>query len=399
MNALPPLDLADFQYELPEDRIAKFPLAERDQSRLLVYKAGSIAHSTFRQLADFLPVNSTLYFNDTRVIPARLLFEKPTGGTIEVFLLNPAGTRSAIAETMTATSPVTWQCTVGNAKRWPDSMILNKVIGDVQVTASWKARSKSLVNLAWTPASIPFATVVHAAGAVPLPPYLNRPAEAADRERYQTVYSRFDGAVAAPTAGLHFTPFVLSELEQRGFGIDFLTLHVSAGTFLPIKVQDVAAHRMHQEEIIIRKRNIINLLDHDRPVIAVGTTALRTLESLYWYGVRLAAQPDAPFEIHQDLPFQEAASDLSRTEAISLVLAQMERSGRQELSGHTAIYVVPGYRFRMTDGLVTNFHQPGSSLMVLVSAFIGASWRDVYREALSNGYRFLSYGDSSLLLP
>lgn len=398
MNQLPRIALSDYLYDLPDNRIARFPLAERDQSKLLVYRQGQVMHASFKQLADFLPVNTTLFFNNTKVIPARLLFEKPTGGVIEVFLLNPI-TKANLGDAMAMPSPCDWKCTVGNAKRWPDMVSLTKHLKDITLTATWRDKVSGIVSFSWTPAEVPFARVVELAGAIPLPPYLKRAAEPSDKERYQTIYSRSEGAVAAPTAGLHFTAEVMGALQSTGVGLEYLTLHVSAGTFLPIKSDDASQHIMHEEEIVVHKHNIISLLASDRKVVAVGTTAMRTLESLYWYGVKLSQDPAAGFVISQEFPYQHAKTHYSRREALEVVLAKMEALGIDTLIGHTSIYVMPGYRFRVTDGLVTNFHQPGSSLLVLVSAFIGSDWKKVYREALDGGYRFLSYGDSSLLLP
>lgn len=398
MSSAPIVHLADYHYDLPEDRIAKYPLADRDQSKLLVWRGGAISHHKFTQLPDLLPVNSTLFFNDTKVIPARLLFEKETGGTIEVFLLNPADPGKLLHESLQSSSPTTWKCAVGNAKRWPSELILRKLLAGTELRASWVDRTQGFVEFSWSPAELPFARIVEGAGAVPLPPYLNRPAEASDKDRYQTVYSRAHGAVAAPTAGLHFTPAVMEELTRRGIKTEFLTLHVSAGTFLPVKVSNAAEHKMHEEELIITKANIISLLEPNRRTIAVGTTAMRTLESAYWYGALLDRNAGAEFVIDQELPYREPCS-LTKAEALTKVLQRMEALGVEQLAGHTSLYVLPGYRFRVVEGLVTNFHQPSSTLLMLISAFIGPKWKEIYEQALSHGYRFLSYGDSSLLIP
>lgn len=396
----PPLiSLSDYQYDLPECSIARYPLADRDQSKLLVWNGQQSVHAKFSQLADFLPNTSTLFFNNTKVIPARLLFEKPTGGAIEIFLLNPADPTALIAEALNAKSTTTWTCAVGNARRWPDSLILTKRTSGGQLSAQWENRRENEVRFTWMPEEIPFATIIEQAGAIPLPPYLKREAEASDRERYQTVYSQFSGAVAAPTAGLHFTPAVMKSLIEKGIIIDFLTLHVSAGTFLPIKAENAIEHKMHEEEIIVHKQNIIRLLEPGRTVIAVGTTAMRTLESLYWYGVKLLADPVAEFRISQDQPYQSANENPTAQRALEAILRKMDHEQQDQLTGHTSIFIRPGYEFRVTQGLITNYHQPGSSLLLLVSAFVGDHWRLIYREALDHGYRFLSYGDCSLLLP
>lgn len=398
MPSMPTLHLADYQYTLPDDRIARYPLTDRDRSKLLVWEKGKIAHAEFRQLFDFLPFNSTLFFNNTKVIPARILFEKPTGGLIEVFLLSPADPEVHIAEALNATETARWNCAIGNARRWPQSTAMTKQTAAGQLIAQWDDRTSQIVTFRWSPSELPFATIVESAGAVPLPPYLKREAEDLDRERYQTVYSKQEGAVAAPTAGLHFTPALMTQLADRGIQTDFLTLHVSAGTFLPIKVDNAAEHRMHEEEIIVYKHNIINLLQSERKVIAVGTTAMRTLESLYWYGVLLTRDPASIFRVNQDLPY-ELKGNVSTREALEAILAKMENEKVDLIAGHTSIFIRPEYQLRVVQGLITNFHQPGSSLLLLVSAFVGDHWKSIYKSALEGGYRFLSYGDSSLLLP
>lgn len=398
MQSLPSTRLSDFHYELPENRIAKYPLAQRDQSKLLLWNGGEITHHSFSHLSELLPVNATIFFNNTKVIPARIRFEKDSGGTIEVFLLNPGTPGILLQDGLQATSPVVWKCTIGNAKRWPTGLTLHKSLGGIELRASWADRAAGLITFQWNPSELPFAQVVEAAGSVPLPPYLQREAEVADRDRYQTLYSREKGAVAAPTAGLHFTPEVMDNLARRGIASQFLTLHVSAGTFLPVKTADAAAHTMHEEEIIVSKDNIISILDSTRTRVAVGTTAMRTLESTYWYGVLLQHDADAPFMIPQDLPYR-LENSLSMSASMNNVLRRMDRLGIDQLAGHTALYVLPGYRFRVVEGLITNFHQPGSTLLMLISAFVGPVWKDIYRQALDHDYRFLSYGDSSLLLP
>ncbi len=395
---MPQLDLGDYQYDLPDERIARYPLPERDQSRLLVYSQGRINHTTFSQITDFLTVDSILFFNNTKVVPARILFEKPTGGRVEVFLLNPANPNELMAEALQSKSPASWKCAVGNARRWPGEISLSKDLGGGQLFASWNNRRESVVDFRWTPVEMPFARVIDIAGAVPLPPYLKREAEAEDRERYQTVYSRHEGAVAAPTAGLHFTEQIMEALQTKGIQSDFLTLHVSAGTFLPVKAQNPAEHQMHEEEIVVYKHNILNLLEGKRKVIAVGTTAMRTLESLYWFGAALHTDPEAPFRITQDSPYA-GMSIVSTQQSLEAVLKRMEQLETDQLVGHTSIYIRPGYRFKVTQGLITNFHQPGSTLLLLIAAFVGNSWKKIYSEALAHPYRFLSYGDSSLLLP
>lgn len=392
------IDMQDYTYALPPERIAHHPLQQRDQSKLLLYRDGSILHEVFSSLPDYLPANTSLFFNDTKVIPARLHFTKDTGATIEVFLLQPVAPSPLIAEAMTAQGASTWKCTIGNLKKWAEGSVLEKDVHGVPLRARLLDRTDGLVAFEWaTPYA--FAEIIQRSGEMPLPPYLKRAAEAADRDRYQTVYAHHEGAVAAPTAGLHFTPAVLEAMRAKGIQTDFLTLHVSAGTFQPVKVQHAADHTMHTEQVLVTRRNLENLLQPGRFIVPVGTTSMRTLESLYWYGVRLMADAEAPFVITQHDPYQDYVSLPSTVEALERVLAQMDALQTDTLTGDTSIYIMPGYTFRVCKGLVTNFHQPGSTLILLVAALVGEDWKRIYDEALGNGYRFLSYGDSSLLLP
>ncbi len=395
---LAPLPINDFTYSLPDEKIALHPLEQRDHSKLLVYKKGTIRHTIFKELPNELDNNSSLFFNDTKVIPARLAFNKDTGAAIEVFLLNPLLPSSIMSIALDSKSTSTWSCAVGNLKRWTDGLILRKTIADLELQATLIDRDKGLVAFAWTPENKTFAEVLHETGAVPLPPYIKRAANTNDAQRYQTVYSHFEGAVAAPTAGLHFTEEVIASLRSKGTITDFLTLHVSAGTFLPVKSENALEHTMHKEQVIVKRSTIENLLTPNRRVIAVGTTAMRTLESLYWYGATLIRNPHAPFIIHQHDPYSDE-QQATLTEALEAICRMMDKHHLEELTGETSIYIVPGYRFRICKGLITNFHQPGSTLLLLIAAFIGSDWRKVYAEALGNDYRFLSYGDSSLLLP
>ncbi len=392
------LKLSDYTYALPEERIAEFPLPQRDESRLLVYRRGNISHRTFRDLPDQLPANATLFFNNTKVLPARLIFHKETGARIELFLLEPVLPTSDVASAMQTTGEAVWKCMIGNLKKWKSETLaleLNTDNGQVALSAMLEDRAGGLVRFAWN-ARDSFSEIVHAAGKLPLPPYIKRDPEAADYERYQTVYARLDGAVAAPTAGLHFTDRVLDDLRSRGTHFNELTLHVSAGTFQPVKTDDVVAHQMHSEEIIIRKDNLEAVMEATRR-IAVGTTSMRTLESLYWYGARLCQDPDAPFRVSQKDPY--SLKPVTVRESLEAVAARMEALNTDFLTGQTGIFLYPGYSFRICDGLITNFHLPGSTLILLVAAFAGEDWKKIYTEALENDYRFLSYGDSSLLLP
>jgi S-adenosylmethionine:tRNA ribosyltransferase-isomerase len=396
--------LEEYRYPLPEERIARYPLAERDTSKLLHYAAGTIHHRQFSDLPGLLPQQGLLVFNNTRVIPARLHFRKDTGALIELFLLHPLSPSPDLQLAMGARGSCSWECMVGNRKRWKKATLRRELaVGPhaVVLEASPSEEDANTVHFRWSPAEVSFAELIEAAGEIPLPPYLNRKAEQEDKDRYQTVYSSQKGAVAAPTAGLHFSPAVLEQLRQRGIATEELTLHVGAGTFQPIKDENLALHPMHREQIIVTAATIARLLQHPGPVVAVGTTSMRSLESLYWYGVLLLLEnPDASFFIPKDTPYRYAEAELpSLQESLGAVLEKLQGQARQEVRGETEIFIVPGYRFRVCQGLVTNFHQPESTLMLLVAAFVGPDWKKIYQEALNTGYRFLSYGDSSLLLP
>lgn len=398
LRVMESIDTHDFWYDLPQARIAMHPLPERDQSKLLMYRKGMISHHTFRDIASLLPSGSVLFFNNTRVIPARLFFQKETGATIEVFLLSPVAPSSIVQVAMQSQGVCTWECTIGNLKRWKADTTLVHERNGVRLEAILVDREKGHVQLSWSPATLSLAEVLHAFGATPLPPYIRRSSDQVDVQRYQTIYSAQDGAVAAPTAGLHFTEHVFRELEKRGIQKEFLTLHVSAGTFQPIKTDNALQHTMHEEQVLITRDTLTRLLRPEIFVVPVGTTSMRTLESVYWFGVKLLQQPDASFDIGQHDPYQRPV-DTSRPAAIQAVIDYLDRTGSDTLLGSTAIYIRPGYTFRICQGLITNFHLPESTLMLLVSALVGDDWRRIYREALDNNYRFLSYGDSSLLLP
>ncbi|GAB4017242.1 S-adenosylmethionine:tRNA ribosyltransferase-isomerase [Spirosoma migulaei] len=406
--------LSQFQYDLPDERIARFPLPERDASKLLVYKNGQIRHEHFTQLPELLPANSFLVFNNTKVIPARLHFTKPTGAVIELFLLNPVSTSpdldksdiesQPISLAMEATGSSVWQGMIGNRKRWkPDETLKTTLFtpeGEVILTVSWFDYDQSTVQLSWEPATLSFAQLIQFAGQIPLPPYLKREATDIDRETYQTVYSKQEGAVAAPTAGLHFTPAVFEALAQRGLDHDYLTLHVGAGTFQPIKTEDVRQHHMHTEQVVYTQENVRNLLAHIDSIIAVGTTSMRALESLYWIGAKLLYKESNPFRLDQHFAYQLLPPQHPGIEeSLNAVLDYLISTNQESIVAHTGIYITPGYQFKLCKGIVTNFHQPGSTLILLIAALIGDDWKRIYKEALENEYRFLSYGDSSLLLP
>jgi S-adenosylmethionine:tRNA ribosyltransferase-isomerase len=393
------LRITDYTYDLPAHRIALHPLAQRDAAKLLVYRQGVIEHSTFRFIADYLPANATLFFNDTKVIRARLLFRKPTGAEIEIFLLAPVAPFTDMAQAMQVRAKSLWQCSIGNLKRWKehDSLVLTR--GKATLTARLINRINQTAELSWQPATLTLAEIIEAFGVVPLPPYINRAAQEADFERYQTVYSVHEGAVAAPTAGLHVTDDVLASLKKKNITTDFLTLHVSAGTFQPVKTEDALQHTMHSEQVVITRKNMLTLLQPNRFTVAVGTTSLRTLESLYWYGVNLMRNPEAEFFVSQSDPYRPHTELPLVQQALQAILATMDNRGSDTLTGTTSIYIYPGYTFKICRGLITNFHLPASTLILLVAAFTGNDWKRIYREALENNYRFLSYGDSSLLIP
>jgi S-adenosylmethionine:tRNA ribosyltransferase-isomerase len=394
---MPHLDIRDYQYDLPSERIPLYPLTERDQSKLLVYHKGTIMHTRFAQITGYFPENTLLFFNNTKVIPARLRFEKSTGAEIEIFLLTPVHPSTLLAATMQSTEICTWQCTIGNLKRWKENVVLVKTIEDSKLEAELIDREEGLVSFRWTNGKS-FAEILNLSGITPLPPYLKRPAEISDRHRYQTIYSQHDGAVAAPTAGLHFTQRVFETLNEKNILHDFLTLHVSAGTFQPVKTENAEDHTMHHEQLIVTRQNIENLNKSGSFVIPVGTTSMRTLESIYWFGVKLLQDKNAAFVIDQNDPYRQAGN-ASPAEAIAAVKKYMDDRGLETVAGQTSIFIKPGYRFRICKGLVTNFHQPASTLILLVASFIGNDWKRVYDEALKNDYRFLSFGDSSLLIP
>ena len=412
------LAIHDFSYALPPERIAPEPLPDRAASRLLVSRHGQLSDRSFRDLPNELPAGALLVFNDTRVVRARLLARRPTGGLVELFCLEPVAPHRTLELALQQTGHCTWRCLVGNGRRWKEGPVsLEFETPDGQTATLWAERraqeaGSALVDFRWEPAGLPFAEVLRAGGHLPLPPYLGRPDTAADSVRYQTVYAAAEGAVAAPTAGLHFTPELLDELQQRGFATGHVTLHVGAGTFQPVKADQMAGHPMHTEPILVTVALLRQLLAHrPRPVLAVGTTSLRTLETLYWLGVGLLGERRTGSEgneteprelaVTQWQPYEMAtlAAGISAPEALTALLHHLESTGADTLQARTRLLIAPGYQFRIVDGLITNFHQPESTLLLLVAALLGPDWRAVYEHALTSGYRFLSYGDSSLLLP
>ena len=403
MNDVKYISIEEYDYPLPEDRIAKYPLPERDASNLLVLKDNEIKESQFKYVGDFLPQDTLLVFNETKVIRARLQFHKATGSRIEIFCLEP---EKDYQVAFSATSPVRWKCLIGNSKRWKEgklSMELS-VGGNPMVLSAERILQNDQyaeIEFSWTPENLSFASVLEAAGEIPLPPYLHRDAEPDDRDRYQTVFARYDGSVAAPTAGLHFTQPLIAALREQGFTFDEVTLHVGAGTFKPVSTDTIGEHAMHSETIIVRKSLIKNLINQiGKPIIPVGTTSTRTLESLYWIGVMLKEQglELRPLHVEQWFPYENHAP-LSTSEALQNIVDYLEKHGLTRLEASTALMIAPSYKMRIITGLITNFHQPKSTLLLLVSALIGERWKDCYRFALDNGFRFLSYGDSCLFLP
>ena len=396
------ISIDEFDYPLPEDRIAKYPLAERDASKLLVLKDGEIQDSQFKHIGDFLPPKALLVFNETKVIRARLQFQKETGSHIEIFCLEP---EKDYQIAFSSASPVRWKCLVGNSKRWkegPLKMSLNVSGQEVMLTAERieKNDQYSEIEFSWNPSELSFAAILEAAGEIPLPPYLNRDAEPEDRDRYQTVFARFDGSVAAPTAGLHFTKPLMAQLKSQGFELDEVTLHVGAGTFRPVSTPTIGEHAMHSETIIVRKSLIQNLLKHlGGSIIPVGTTSTRTLESLYWIGMMLHEKGMALSDLHveQWYPYEEHP-ELTAHEALQKLLDYLELHQLDRLEASTALMIAPPYNMKIITGLITNFHQPKSTLLLLVSALIGSQWKEAYRYALDHGFRFLSYGDSCIFL-
>ncbi len=390
------INLKDYTYQLPENRIAKKPLENRSDSKLLHYEKGKIEHTSFSDIASLLPTKTHLIFNDTRVIPARLHFTKNTGALIEIFLLEPLKPVSEVARAMIVKEKCQWRCMIGNLKKWKDDLILTKELApDLVLNVKILDRQLQIVELDWNK-DIEFVKVVELAGKIPLPPYINREVTFEDVERYQTIYSKSQGAVAAPTAGLHFDNLVIKDIQNKDINIDYVTLHVSAGTFQPIKVENAIEHDMHSEQVVITRQVIENLLEHDS-TIAVGTTSMRTLESLYWYGVKLLSGI-SNFEIEKLYPY-ENHKPVTRHQSLKAILDYMTEIKTEVITGNTEIFIFPGYKFRLCNGLITNYHLPGSTLILLVAAFIGEDWRKVYNQALQKDYRFLSYGDSSLLIP
>ncbi len=399
------IKIEDYNYPLPNERIAKFPLENREQSKLLCLQGDKITQRKFFELPELLPSNALLLFNETKVIRARLNFQKETGARIEIFCLEPIEPSNDFQIAFQEKSPVIWKCLIGNAKRWKTgslSMEIENGSLKIELKAN-KIKTLSdafLVEFSWTPENVSFAEIIEMSGLVPLPPYLNREAVDSDKIRYQTVYAKYDGSVAAPTAGLHFTDEIISTLQQKGIETDKLTLHVGAGTFKPVIADQIADHEMHTEKIVVSLATLKHLLKKiNDSIIPVGTTSMRTLESLFWMALKLK-NGDSSFSVEQWDPYQlKIEKGFDAMVALEVLITFLEKNKWDYLKGETRLMIAPGYQFRFATGLVTNFHQPKSTLLLLVSALIGDNWNRAYDFALANNFRFLSYGDSCLFLP
>jgi S-adenosylmethionine:tRNA ribosyltransferase-isomerase len=402
------ISIKAFDYPLTDDRIARYPLARRDHSKLLVSSAGNIHEDVFYNIGRHLPLNAFLISNETKVIQARLQFSKPGGAQIELFCLEPLAETADFQLAFSKPSPVVWKCMVGNSKRWKSGSLHKELeIGGQKVdfTANRikKQADYSLVEFSWDQQGVSFAEILNAFGEVPLPPYLNRKAEDSDKSNYQTVYAKYDGSVAAPTAGLHFTGELLHKLKNEGFDFAQLTLHVGAGTFKPVSTATIGEHQMHDEKMVVSRpllEKLIQSLDN-KPVLSIGTTSMRTLESLYWIGCMLKKDPTPrPLHLKQWYPYENTYTNpLSAGQSLQCIHDYLSKNGLESLTASTALIIAPGYGFKIVNGLITNFHQPKSTLLLLVSALIGEHWQTAYQYALEHDFRFLSYGDSCLFLP
>ncbi len=396
----PNISINNYTYLLPDERIAKYPLSNRDHSKLLIYKNGLISEKTFAAITEVLPAKAMLAFNNTKVIRARLKFKKVTGAEIEIFCLEPL-VPAEVQMAFNSRKETTWKCIVGNARKWKDGALTKEVTINnqsfaVNITKGERIGDASGINFKWDNATVSFADIIEAIGLTPIPPYLNRETEDIDQDRYQTVYSEHQGSVAAPTAGLHFTNAILKQLEENNHPLLNVTLHVGAGTFKPVKSEDISNHDMHTEHFVIERNALKRLIAHHKDLIAVGTTSVRTLESLYWYGVRILTQHSIENGIEQWDPYN-LESSFTKEEAFEALLNYMNQKQLSHLAGKTAIIIVPGYRFKVINGLITNFHQPKSTLLLLIAAIVGQKWKNIYQYALDHNFRFLSYGDSSFL--
>ncbi len=398
------ININDFTYSLTDERIAKFPLDQRDESKLLIHQDGKNFEDKFKNLAAHIPPKSFLVLNNTKVVRARLFFRKPTGALIEVFCLEPVEPTPEIQLAFQQKGGAVWKCLVGNARRWKDGILTSEFVNEgASFTLSAEIKEKTgsafLLKLSWDPANLTFAEILEQAGKVPLPPYLHREEVEIDKTRYQTVYAINDGSVAAPTAGLHFTDSVFKSLIRKEISYEYLTLHVGAGTFKPVGDDGIENHEMHTEQVLVTRELINKLIQNSRNIIAVGTTSVRTLESIYWFGVKLESGKGSEFKINQFDPYGDLATlDLPTETALQNVLSYLDDHQTDDLSGITQLMILPGYKYRMINGMVTNFHQPHSTLLLLIAAWLGNEWKEIYDYALENDFRFLSYGDSCLFL-
>lgn len=401
------ISIEDYNYPLPDERIAKYPLSERDASKLLVLKGNRLQSSHFKNIGDFLPNDSLLIFNETKVVRARLQFTKESGANIEIFCLEPISGNGDYQLAFSSESPSLWKCLVGNSRRWKSDVLsldlkVNGKDATLYAERTEKNDNYSVIKFSWEPAQLSFAEVLEAAGEIPLPPYLHREAEESDRERYQTVFAKHEGSVAAPTAGLHFTNDLIDKLKSIGISFEEVTLHVGAGTFRPVSSETIGEHEMHSETIVIKKSCIENLINNcDKTIIPVGTTSMRTIESLYWIGLMLIEEGMEERRLHleQWFPYKERATLPSAKESLSAITEYMTRHDMSELHASTALMIAPSCKINVAKALITNFHQPKSTLLLLVSALIGEKWKEAYQYALDHDFRFLSYGDSCLFLP
>lgn len=404
------IQIKDYNYPLPDERIAKFPMQQRDQSKILIYDKGDISQDTFCNIVNYIPQGALIIFNNTKVIQARIFFHKSTGALIEIFLLEP-GIPSDYELSFQARGKCSWVCMIGNLKKWKEGSLsreisVNGKTIELSVSKKEQVHTGHLVEFQWNDESISFSEIIDACGELPIPPYLNRKTEESDKTTYQTVYSKIKGSVAAPTAGLHFTQDVLKRLDEKGVEREEVTLHVGAGTFKPVKAEQIEGHEMHTEYISVRRHTIETLLRHNAQTIAVGTTSVRTLESLYYMGVKAKLNPhvsEQQLHVNQWEPYEgdiaEAAKTISSQEALEALLVWYDTNEITVLNSSTQIIIAPGYEYHIVKALVTNFHQPQSTLLLLVSALLKGDWHRVYDYALQHDFRFLSYGDSSLLIP
>ena len=400
--------IKDYNYDLPDERIAKFPLPERDKSKLLVYNHGEVSQDVFSNITRYLPQGALMVFNNTKVIQARLHFRKETGSLIEIFLLEPA-LPADYEQMFQTTGACSWYCLVGNLKKWKGGPLTTTVEmpgqPSVQLSAErdMSCETALKIDFKWTgDDKLSFAELIDKVGELPIPPYLNRNTQESDKTTYQTVYSKIKGSVAAPTAGLHFTQKVLADIDQHGIDREELTLHVGAGTFKPVKSEEIEGHTMHTEYVCIRRTTLEKLLQHNCEAVAVGTTSVRTLESLYYMGCKVKATPNVSLDqlhVNQWEPYSSTTTTITPAEAIGELIAYMDRNNLPSLHSSTQIIIAPCYQYKIVKRLITNFHQPQSTLLLLVSAFVGGDWKSIYRYALDNDFRFLSYGDSSILIP